>query len=265
MLSRIKAKFKELEAKGKKAFIPFLMSGDPSLELSKELVLAAEEKGADIIELGIPYSNALADGPTIQSAAQRALTNNINLSDIFQLVKEIRAESEIPIILMGYYNSLFNYGLENFIKDCEESGVDGAIIPDLPPEENKELRDLSNQVDLILLLSTTSNDSRIEKVTNLSTGFIYAVSTPGTTGTRKELSLEIKDTIEKIKGKTDLPVAVGFGISNPEHVKQVADFADGVIVGSAIIEQIENNLESEQKELIKEVGGFIAELTAPLK
>ncbi|MCK8815759.1 tryptophan synthase subunit alpha [Natroniella sulfidigena] len=266
-MGRIGDTFTKLQQKNEKALIPFLMAGDPNLELTKELVLTAEENGADLLELGIPYSAPLADGPTIQKAAQRSLAQGTNLTAIFKLVEDIREESELPLILMGYYNSIFSFGLEKFVKRCAEAGVDGVIIPDLPPEEGAELQELSTELDIILLLASTSNQTRIEKVTDLSSGFIYAVSTPGVTGARAELSTEVKKTVTKIKDIKDIPVAVGFGISSPTHAQQIGEFADGIIVGSAIIERIEKNLdllERDKEELIAKVSDFISSLKEPL-
>ncbi|MCK8828095.1 tryptophan synthase subunit alpha [Natroniella acetigena] len=266
-MGRIEDTFTKLQQRNEKALIPFLMAGDPNLELTKELVLAAEENGADLLELGIPYSAPLADGPTIQQAAQRSLAHGTNLTAIFKLVEEIRQESELPLILMGYYNSIFNFGLEEFVKQCAEVGVDGVIIPDLPPEEGAELQELSTELDIILLLTSISNQTRIEKVTNLSSGFIYAVSTPGVTGAKEELSTEIEKTVTKIKQFKDIPVAVGFGISSPTHAQQIGEFADGIIVGSAIIKKLEKSLdllEEDEEKLIAKVSDFISSLKKPL-
>ncbi|WP_408955009.1 tryptophan synthase subunit alpha [Natroniella sp. ANB-PHB2] len=266
-MGRIEDTFTRLQQRDEKALIPFLMAGDPNLKLTKKLVLAAEESGADLLELGIPYSAPLADGPTIQQAAQRSLAQGTNLTAIFKLVEEIRKESELPLILMGYYNSIFRFGLEKFVERCAEVEVDGVIIPDLPPEEGVDLQELSVELDIILLLASTSNQTRIEKVTDLSSGFIYAVSTAGVTGAREELSTEIEKTATKIKQIKDIPVAVGFGISSPTHVQQIGEFADGVIVGSAIIKRLEKNLDllgRDEEEIIAKVCRFISNLKEPL-
>jgi len=267
-VSRIATTFDRLQDRGQKAFIPFLMAGDPTLELTKELVLEAQKNGADIIELGIPFSNPLADGPTIQRAGKRSLVHRTNLGDIFELVREIRSESQIPIVLMGYFNSIFNYGLDRLIKRCEEVGVDGLIIPDLPMGEDEELRNLSNGVDIISLVALNSSPKRIKELAENSQGFIYAVATLGTTGERGEVSKEVKKKVEEIKSLTSTPVAVGFGISKAEHVKEVSNFADGAIVGSAIIKRLEENLEllpESEADFINNVGEIISDLTSPLK
>ena len=262
-MSRITKVFKDLKRKGKKAFIPFLMAGDPNLELSEKLVYEVESRGADIIELGMPYSTPLADGPTIKAAGKRSLANGTNLDKIFKLVKSIRAKSDIPLILMGYYNLVFKYGLEEFVQNCEESGVDGVIIPDLPIGEDQELRSLAPNLDIISLVTTTSKPSRVKTVAEKSQGFIYAVSTPGTTGARTEISREIEDKVKQLREHTNTPIAVGFGISKPEHVKTVTTFADGAIVGSAIIRKIAANLKDQDK-LLTEVGEFIEHLTSKI-
>ncbi|WP_027340079.1 tryptophan synthase subunit alpha [Halonatronum saccharophilum] len=263
-MGRIDSAFKRLKSEGQQAFIPFLMAGDPNLEMTKELVLEAQRRGADIIELGIPYSTPLADGPTIQRAAKRSLKNKTNLTAIFSLVEELREETQIPILLMGYYNLIFSYGLENFVKEAERVGVDGVIIPDLPLGEDQELRAYSNNLDIVLLVATNTTDRRLKAAAQNSSGFIYAVSTPGVTGAREDLSLEIKKVIDKLREYTGTPIAVGFGISKPEHVKDVHSFADGAIVGSAIIKKIEENLAllpDSEEEFIAKVGELIGELS----
>ncbi|TDX58962.1 tryptophan synthase subunit alpha [Orenia marismortui] len=267
-MGRITKAFSELKDKGQKAFIPFLMAGDPTIELTKDLVLEAERAGANIIELGVPYATPLADGPTIQKAGKRSLVHKTNLKDILNLVKKIREESEIPLILMGYYNSFYQYGLEKLVKDCEEAGVDGVIIPDMPLGEDQELREFSNNLDIILLVAPNSIERRIQQAAENSQGFIYAVSKPGITGAREELSQEVEGVVEKLKKLTDTPVAVGFGISRPEHVSEISKFADGVIVGSAIIKQIEENInliEDNKGEFLSQIYDFISELTIALK
>jgi len=240
-MSLITSTFEILKEKNKTAFIPFLMAGDPDYELSLEIIKTVDRAGTDLLEIGLPYSAPLADGPTIQQSARRALESGFKPRDVFQLVEDFRKESSTPVIIMSYLNLIHKFGGKNFIDRCQQSGVNGIIVPDLPPEEGQELKNLSSQIDLIWLLSSNSPADRIEKVTRSAEGFIYAVSTPGTTGSREKISLEIKNTISKIKEIRDIPVCVGFGISRPEQVKSLAKFADGVIVGSAIIEVIEKS------------------------
>lgn len=266
-MNRISVVFNDLKKRDKRAFIPFLMAGDPDLNMSKKLVLEAENCGADIVELGIPYNAPLADGPTIQKAGQRGLKNKINFSKIFDLVKEIRFSSQIPLVLMGYYNLIFNYGVEKFVKESEKSGIDGVIIPDLPLGEDEVLRKYSNKLDIILLIAPNSKKKRMKELAKKSQGFIYAVSTLGTTGTRGEISSQLKVMVEQIKEVTEVPVAVGFGISDPGHVKKISGFADGIIVGSAIIKELEANLDllpENKNEFVQKIGKFISKLTTPL-
>ena len=263
-MSRITETFSKLARKGEQAFIPFIMAGDPDLETSRELAIEAEQQGADIIELGIPYSTPLADGPTIKEAGQRSLKQGTNLNDIFNLVTKIREDSQMPLVLMGYYNPIFNYGVEEFASDCEANGVDGVIIPDLPIGEDDRLRAAASELDIISLIAPTSTDNRIQRVANKAEGFIYAVSTLGTTGTREEVSRQVEDIVSQVRELTSTPVAVGFGISRPQHVEEIAQFADGIIVGSAIIKKITANL-TNREEMIAEAGKLINQLQSPLR
>ncbi|MTI60483.1 MAG: tryptophan synthase subunit alpha [Firmicutes bacterium] len=263
-MSRIEAYFKDIKVEGEKAFIPFLMAGDPDIGITEKLVLAAEKNGAGIIELGIPYGSSLADGPTIQKAAQRSLVHKTNLQSIFKLVKNIRKKSQFPLVLMGYYNSVYRYGVKSFVRDCEDSGVDGVIIPDLPFGSDRELREARNNLEIIMLVSPNSTEDRIKEIVTHASGFIYAVSRSGVTGTREELSSEIEEQVSLIKGLRDIPVAVGFGISKPEHVKQVHSYADGAIVGSAIVNKVEENLKllpEREDEFVETIGEFIGYLS----
>lgn len=240
MISRIEKTFKELKKKGRKAFIPYIMAGDPSLDKTKETVLLLEECGADIVELGVPFSDPLADGPTIQRASERALKNGVTLRKVISHVKDIRQTTRIPIVLMTYFNPVFKYGVENFIKNAKIAGVDGVIIPDLPPDEAKDFIKLSREaaLDTIFLLAPTSTEDRIKKVIKVSKGFIYYVSITGITGTTLLLDGSMEVLISKIKRYTDKPVAVGFGVSTPEEASAVARVSDGVIVGSAIVKKL---------------------------
>jgi tryptophan synthase alpha chain len=240
VISRIGKTFKELKNKGRKAFIPYIMAGDPSLDKTKEVVLLFEECGADIVELGVPFSDPLADGPTIQRASERALKNGVTLRKAISLVKDIRQMTQIPIVLMTYFNPVFKYGVENFIKDAKIAGVDGVIIPDLPPDEAEDFIKLSREaaLDTIFLLAPTSTEDRIKKVIKASKGFIYYISVTGITGTTLLLDGSMEVLISKIKRYTDKPVAVGFGVSTPEEASAVARVSDGVIVGSAIVKKL---------------------------
>lgn len=243
-MSRIKATFNRLRKKGEKALIPYIMAGDPDIAATKSLILAMEKAGCDIIEVGAPFSDPLADGPTIQKAAIRSLANGTRLRDVLDLVSDVRKESSIPLILMTYYNLIFKYGEERFVKDAIEAGLDGLILPDLPPEEAGILVSAAKKagLDTIFLLAPTSTDERIKLVAKASQGFIYYVSLTGVTGSALSDSGAIKDALARIKKVTDKPVAVGFGISTPDQAALVArSGADGVIVGSALVKVIEEN------------------------
>jgi len=263
-MSRIDHTFEQLNGRRQSALIPFIMAGDPNLETTESLVFKIAEAGADIIELGVPFSDPLADGPTIQSAAQRALQNGVNLKTIFSLTKGLKGIG-IPLVLMTYFNPIFRYGLKDFAEGCRQSGVDGVIIPDLPPEEAgpwiQEAR--SRGLDTIFFIAPTSPPSRIRLVSRYSRGFIYYVSVTGVTGAREKLPEELEQAVRGIKQQSKKPVAVGFGISSPEQAKRISLFADGVIVGSAIVKMIEENQESP--ELIDRVRDFVSSLSKAFK
>lgn len=212
------------------------------MDRTRELISILEGAGADIIELGVPFSDPLADGPTIQKAAQIALAQGVTLSTVIEFVKDLRNSTQIPIILMTYYNPVFKYGEERFARDASAAGVDGIILPDLPPDEASNLIKHSRHygIDTIFLLAPTSTKKRIDRVTKASTGFIYYVSITGTTGAKLSMDLSIESHISEIRLKSSIPVAVGFGISTPEEASAVAKFSDGVIVGSAIVKQAQS-------------------------
>lgn len=239
-MSKIAQVFKQLKKAGKKAFIPYIMAGDPTLNDTKRFVRELTEAGADIIELGVPFTDPLADGPTIQRASERALGQGVILRKVITLVEEIRQHSQIPLILMTYYNPVFKLGIEAFVREAVRVGVNGIIIPDLIPDEADELKVLTKKyrLDTIFLLAPTSTEERIKKVAKASTSFIYYVSITGITGAELSMDNPMKDTLSRIKTITRKPVAVGFGISSPEEASAVAAVADGVIVGSAIVRLI---------------------------
>jgi tryptophan synthase alpha chain len=240
MSSRIPGKFRDLRKKNGKAFIPYIMAGDPNIKRTRELIGLLEGCGADIIELGVPFSDPLADGPTIQQAAQRALDEGVTLKKVIDLVAELRAGTQIPIILMTYYNPIFKYGDERFVLDAAAAGVDGVIVPDLPPDEAGNLIKQAREsgLDTIFLLAPTSTDDRISKVVRTSTGFIYYVPITGITGSKLALDASLGQHIARIKSFSGKPVAVGFGVSTPEQAAGISEFADGVIVGSAIVKRV---------------------------
>ena len=238
-MSRIEDTFRRLKAENKKAFIPYIMAGDPNLEKTMEYVLMLSECGADIIELGVPFSDPLADGPTIQRAAERALKAGVTLKKIIPFVKKLRTHTQIPIVLMTYYNPVFKYGERLFIHDAVDAGIDGVIVPDMPPEEADSLIKLSRESDLstIFLVAPTSTKERIKKVVPSCSGFVYYVSITGITGSKLSLDETFKVHINTVKKSTDKPVAVGFGVSTPDDAKRISQIADGVIVGSAIVKK----------------------------
>lgn len=257
-MNRIERKFKELRRANRKAFIAYIMAGDPDLRKTYELVLELEKRGVDIIELGVPFSDPIADGPTIQKAGQRALANKTNLIQILSLVSGLRKKTQIPIILMTYFNILFRYGVDKFVKDAKKNGADGIIVPDLIPEEAGDLVRIAKENDFatIFLASPTSNRERLEKVIQASKGFIYYVSLTGVTGVRESLPAEIKKYVLRIKRLTTKPVCVGFGVSRPKQIKQIFEFSDGAVVGSAIVDVIEKNL--NKPEIVKKTGELIS-------
>ncbi|MCL6471791.1 MAG: tryptophan synthase subunit alpha [Firmicutes bacterium] len=239
-LNRIDELFIRLKKDNKTALMPYLMAGFPDIETSLNLLIAVAEAGADLVEFGIPYSDPLADGPTIQAAAERALRNNINTDIVFDLVKRAREKTDIPVVIMTYYNTIYRYGLERFANNAAGAGVDGVIVPDLPPEEAAPWREAAIKYSLatVMLAAPTSTDERLKKVTEASEGFVYCVSLTGVTGARANLPSNLTDFINRVKRVTDKPLAVGFGISRPEQAKQISQVADGVIIGSALVNLI---------------------------
>ena len=223
-----------------KAFIPFVTCGDPSLEVTEQLVYAMEEAGADLIELGIPFSDPTAEGPVIQEANVRALSGGVTTDKIFAMVEKIRKNTKIPMVFMTYANVVFSYGSERFISACARIGMDGLILPDVPFEEKAEFDGICRRhgLELVSLVAPTSRE-RIASIAREASGFIYVVSSLGVTGVRKEITTDIGAMVQEIKAHTDLPCAVGFGISTPEQAREMAGLADGVIVGSAIIKFLE--------------------------
>jgi tryptophan synthase alpha chain len=252
MLTRISETFKRLNQQGKKAFIPYIMAGDPSLEKTRDVVLLFEACGADIVELGVPFSDPLADGPTIQRASERALKNGVTLRKVISLVKDLRQATQVPLVLMTYFNPVFKYETDAFIKDASNAGVDGVIIPDLPPDEAGDFIKLSRKaaLDTIFLLAPTSTEDRIRKVTKAATGFIYYVSITGTTGASLLLDGSMDLLISNIRKYTDKPIAVGFGISTPGEAAAIAKISDGVIVGSAIVKKLHETPEKLEHYLV---------------
>lgn len=255
-MSRIQDRFNSLN--GNKALVAFFTAGDPDLSASKEIFSVIEKSGADIIEIGVPFSDPLADGPVIQASSHRSLQNKTTLKKIIELVRDIRRESELPIVLMASFNPIFVYGQKAFVEDAVKAGVDGVILPDLPPEEAEEFLGYANEknLDMIFLLAPTSTPDRVQRIGELSKGFIYYVSLTGTTGTKAALSKNLEEKVTAIKNKVKLPVLVGFGISGPEQAQEAAQCSDGVIIGSAIVKLIESH--SDPKERNRKISEFIS-------
>jgi tryptophan synthase alpha chain len=258
-MSRITRTFGKLKKEGRTAFIPYIMAGDPSLAGTKRLVKLLDECGADVIELGVPFSDPLADGPTIQAAADRALKKGVTLKDVIRTVGELRKTTQVPIVLMTYYNPVYKYGDERFVRQAVAAGVDGVIVPDLPPDEAGGLRKLARKhgLDTIFLLAPTSTSDRLKLVAKSSTGFIYYVSITGITGAALKLDASQRKSIEAIRGLTKKPVALGFGVSSPKEARAVARFADGVIVGSAIVKKIKESPEGEVRKFVESLRAAI--------
>lgn len=263
MANKIDLKFKELKHKNKKAMIPFVTSGYPDVETTKKIVIEMEKSGADLIELGIPYSDPVADGPIIQISSSGALNNGLKIKDIMNMVKEVRKNVKIPIVYMGYFGCVFKYGLEKFIKDSKESGVDGIVIPDLPLEERERVKEIADRYEfyIIPLVAPTSED-RIGKIVNGAKGFIYCVSTNGVTGVRNIIANDVKAYIDVVSKASNVPKCIGFGISSPEMAQKMKEYCDGVIIGSAVMKIVEEDIPKE--EMIRKVGEFISQVNEVL-
>jgi tryptophan synthase alpha chain len=254
----VTVKFLTLRQKGKKAFIPYIMAGYPSEEDTIKITGLLEECGADIMELGVPFTDPLADGPVIQAASEEALKNGMNLKKVLLLVERIKRQFSIPVILMTYYNPVFKYGEEKFVRDAINAGVSGVIIPDLPPDEAHSLKRHARKtgLDTIFLAAPTSTPERLRLIAKASTGFIYYVSITGITGSKLILDGSQRYIIDTLRKLTDKPVATGFGVSTPEEAKAVAAFSDGVIVGSSIVKRL-TGAEGELKSYISHIAEAI--------
>ena len=248
-MTRIDAKFDLLRKSGQKAFVAYVMAGDPNYEKSIEIVKGLPAAGVDIIELGLPFTDPMADGPTIQLAGQRALEGGMNLKKTLQMVRDFRVEDDTtPIVLMGYYNPIYSHGVLKFLDEAKSAGIDGMIIVDLPPEEDDELCIPAQKAGLnfIRLATPTSDEKRLPKVLTNTSGFVYYVSINGITGAANATPKNVGPEVARIKNSTDLPVIVGFGINTPENAKAIASIADGAVVGSAIVNQIASNKSSRK-------------------
>lgn len=264
-MSRITKTFAELTKRGEAALIPFITAGDPDLHTTLKIMRALERGGADCIELGIPFSDPTADGPAIQRSSERALKGLVSLPGIFRLVREFRAGSGVPVILFGYFNPIFRFGLEKFARQAAEAGADGVLCVDLPPEESAELQRWTDAagLDLIFLLSPTSGPDRVQRVARRGRGFIYYVSVTGVTGARRSLDDNLRAQVDRLREASALPVGVGFGISTPKQAAWVAGFADAAVVGSALVEKIEKAKGTSQKA--NQAAAFMAQLKRAIR
>jgi tryptophan synthase alpha chain len=264
-MSRIADRFARLRAAGERALVPFVTAGDPDLATSAELVIAMQEAGADAVELGVPFSDPIADGPTIQRASERALAGGTTLRRILALVKQLRPQVRIPLLLMGYANPFYALGAEGFAQEAAASGVDGIICPDLPPEEGADLYGALEKagVDAVLLAAPTTTPQRLALLVERTRGFLYCVSLTGVTGARAVVAQDVEASVRAAKALRDVPVCVGFGVSTPAHAAEIGRYADGVVVGGAIVDRIERA--KSRDAAVSDVARFVAELKAPLR
>jgi len=258
--SRIAESFNRLKNENRKGFIPFITAGDPDLSATKDLILMLARAGATVIELGVPFTDPMADGVVIQRASERALKHDFGIAEILGLVREARAETNAAIILFSYFNPLLQYGLEKLCRDARAAGVDGFLVTDLVPEEAQEFSRLlrENNLDMIFLVAPTSTDERLKMVAGRARGFIYAVSRAGVTGAREEMSQSARILVERMRKFSVLPVAVGFGISTAAQIDETWQYADAAVVGSAIVREIENA--SGENDLVEKVSAFVRQL-----
>ena len=264
-MTRIGKRFEDLQKAGQTGFVAYLMAGDPELTTTHQIVLELDRRGVDILELGVPFSDPLADGPVIQEASQRALGAGATLEGVLSLVADLRAETEIPIVLFTYYNPIHRYGIARFVERAAEVGIDGVLMLDLPPEEGGEYKARMDAqgLDTIFLMTPTTRDDRMALIASHTRGFVYYVSRTGVTGERDELADEIQTKVAVIRQHAAIPIAVGFGISKPEHVSELARYADAVVVGSAIVRRI--GAYQNDADLVAKVGAFVGSLIGPLR
>ena len=259
-MSRIRETFARLHRDGKRALIPFITAGDPDLQNTTKLLVELAHSGASLIELGVPFSDPIADGPVIQRASIRALRNTVDVKRILEVVTDVRRETDVPIVLFSYFNPLLQFGTKRLSEEARRAGVDGVLVTDLPPEAAHEFSaDLAaNDLDFISLVAPTSTDERMSLIAERATGFMYAVSRTGVTGTRSEISNEAEKLVARMRRVTDLPIAVGFGISTRAQVLEVWRYADAAVVGSAVVAEIERL--ATAPDLVKQIGGLVLAL-----
>ena len=261
-MGRIEDAFNDLDWRGKRGFIPFITAGDPDLETTSQILIELAHAGATVIELGVPFSDPMADGPVIQRASERALKHGLGVGDILSVVADVRRTIQTPIILFSYFNPLLQFGLQRLAEEASAAGVDGVLVTDLSPEEaadfDTELR--ANELDMIFLIAPTSTDARLKLVAQHARGFIYAVSRAGVTGVQTSVSAEAERLVNRMRKFSSLPIAVGFGISNAEQVQDVQRYADAVVIGSAIVSEIERL--QGVTDLAQQLGNFVRKLSA---
>ncbi|HMF57361.1 MAG TPA: tryptophan synthase subunit alpha [Pyrinomonadaceae bacterium] len=264
-MSRIAEAFAELKREGKRGLIPFLTAGDPDLETTYHLLVEIARAGATLIELGVPFSDPVADGPTIQRASERALLHNFGIAEILEVVARFREKSEVPVMLFSYFNPLLQFGTERLGQAAHAAGVDGVLVTDLVPEEAVEFSETmkAHDLDTIFLVAPTSTDARLRMVAERASGFIYAVSRAGVTGARTEISSEAERLVSRVRRFSDLPVVVGFGISNAQQVADVWRYADAAVVGSALVSEIEKL--GGSPDIAEKVGEFVRSLQPSLR
>ena len=252
-----------MKREGQKGFIPFITAGDPDLETTGDLIVELARTGATVIELGVPFSDPMADGPVIQRASERALRHGFGLDEVLKVVADARTQTEVPLILFSYFNPLLQFGLDRLVNEAEKAGVDGILVTDLIPEEAGEFAGAlrAHELDMIFLVAPTSTDDRLKMVAERASGFIYAVSRPGVTGAREQMSFEAEKLVRRVRRFSDLPVAVGFGISKSEHVADVWRYADAAVVGSALVMEIERGGNSAQ--VVERISGLASRLISP--
>jgi len=262
-VSRITEAFRNLRAGGRGGFIPFITAGDPDLRTTRALLVELARAGATLVELGVPFSDPVADGPVIQRASERALAQGVGLADVLETLADARRETDVPVILFSYFNPLLQFGVERLAEEAARAGVDGVLATDLVPEESAEFNAALARrgLDQIFLVAPTTSDARLRLVAERASGFVYAVSRAGVTGARTDLSAEAARLVGRVRATTELPVAVGFGISTPGHVAEVWGYADAAVVGSALVAEIEKHAGSP--DLVARVGAFARSLLPP--
>ena len=266
-MSAIDTLFDELRESGKKAFMPFVTAGDPDLDFTARVIRRLVDSGASMCEVGIPYSDPIADGPVIQASYTRALEKNLKVSEVLEMLGRLTPELAAPVVTMCSFSIIYRHGLDAYVSRAKEAGVAGAIVPDLPVEEADALAEICRREDfsLIQLITPTTPRERAKRIAAKTTGFIYYVSIAGITGERKELPPEIVDNVGWLRQQTDLPICIGFGVSRPEHVRMLSPVADGLIVGSAIVRRISESSTKSNEQVLDEIGEYVGELLAAME